>query len=87
LSWSLRDYRQQNQGEPQPETVPPPDIHDDAPLPTYAAGLEQYTEDGLLDDEYQLPYWQRLEIQRQGYPTEQQLARISAWMRRGVQEE
>ena len=88
MSWAPRDYTHQGQSTPTPATVPPQTFHDDEPLPTYAAGLEQYTEEGVLEeDDYQLPAWHRLEIRRQGYAHDRELARLGQWMRRGVREE
>ena len=80
MSWSIRDYKT-TQSE-RAEGLPPPAILDDDPLPTYAAGLEDY------DDEAPgtISLSQRQELRRQGYLTEAQLDRWAHIMRRGVVE-
>ena len=80
MSWSLRDYKN-IPGAPT-EALPPSEIHDDEPLPTYMAGLETYGEDAPAPD----TWMQRQELRRQGYLTEAQLNRWAQILRRGVVE-
>ena len=81
MSWSLRDYKNTS-SSPDKETLPPVAIHDDEPLPTYAAGLEDYDDDapGTLSQR------ERQELRRQGFLSETQLDRWAQVVKRGVTE-
>jgi len=76
----VRDYKN-IPGAPT-EALASPEIHDDEPLPTYMAGLENYGEEVLAPD----TWMQRQELRRQGYLTPAQLDRWAQIVRRGVVE-
>lgn len=82
MSWSPRDHRMLSGEKHAFSPSPPPEhIDDDVPLPSYAAGLEDYMDDGV----WPLHAEKRL-LQQTGMMSARQLGSFGWLMRRGLTE-
>ena len=79
MSWSIRDHRQ-GATETTREPAPPQTFHDDEPLPTYMAGLDDYDETAPT-----IPLWQRQTMRQHGLLTDPELDRWRSIMQRGIE--
>jgi hypothetical protein len=82
MSWSPRDHRMLSGEKDAFSPSPPPEsFADDVPIPSYAAGLEDYMD----EDTWPLHAEKRL-LQETGMMSGAQLARFGWLMRRGLNE-